>query len=602
MNLRFETNYELFRDTFGNFIIVIVSYLVAGFFSDKYSLWAPLTTLIVLQPTNGKSFYLGVQRLLGTIIGALIAIFLMDHIKGNLLFVIFSLTLILSISAFFASSNIKSVGSYIFQVAGLTSALLFLMSIFSSKNVGQVAHLRIVDTIIGVSVALIGLKFLTKKSSKINLDVEIKSVKNLALEWVEVSLKEGVNPENIRLRESLLGKINNLNDLGNQAFSEQFFLGTQKRKTTYYIGIFYTILSLHRKNLRALRDIGLEQRQQLEIKNFPEIYESFLLLDLPFKKVTLKHRFNLKAALIGFSRVFIAGILSGGLWYFTHLTSGATFFLTTLIYCSSLSTTHQPVDRIKRTVISVIASFFIVVSYFKLFEFYEALPWWHFIYLMLPGLILNFFKKFQSYVITIMIFTIIMYTTCVNSLVNLHYFTFLKIYIIYIFALILSLILNCLYYPQLAKNRLDESVHLLQEEFKKMTNLYNPIDSTWMFQMYNYIEDLIFYSKEMHLNESNIINKGLSVVDVCVEFLDLRSKIAFIEKKEKDEIATAINKLKNLSTPIETRLDNLRNLKNTIYKYDDICRVIDVIILKIESNKEMFINRPFYSLTEKQES
>lgn len=601
MNLRIETNYEQFRDIFGNFIIVIVSYLVAGLFSDKYSLWAPLTTLIVLQPTNGKSFYLGVQRLLGTVIGALIAIFLMDHIKGNLLFVIFSLTFILSISAFFASSNIKSVGSYIFQVAGLTSALLFLMSIFSSKNVGQVAHLRIIDTIIGVSIALIGLKFLTKKSSKIDLEEEIKAVKNLALEWVEVSLKEGVNPENIKLRESLLGKINNLNELGNQAFSEQFFLGTQKRKTTYYIGIFYTILSLHRKNLRALRNVEPEYRSKLEIKNFPEIYESFLMLDLPFKKIKLKHRFNLKAALIGFSRVFIAGILSGGLWYYTHLISGATFFLTTLIYCSSLSTTHQPVDRIKRTVISVIASFFIVVSYFKLFEFYEVLPWWHFMYLMLPGLVLNFFKKFQSYVITIMIFTIVMYTTCVSSLVDLHYLTFLKIYAIYIFALILSLILSCLYYPQLAKNRLDESVHLLQEEFKKMTNLYNPIDSTWMFQMYNYIEDLIFYSKEMHLDESNIINKGLSVVDVCVEFLDLRAKIAFLEKDEKDEIAMAINELKNLSTPIEARLDKLKILKNKIYKYDDICRVIDVIILKIESNKEMFINRPFCSLAEKQE-
>lgn len=601
MNLRVETNYEQFRDIFGNFIIVMVSYLVAGLFSDKYSLWAPLTTLIVLQPTNGKSFYLGVQRLLGTIIGALIAIFLMSHIKGNLLFVIFSLTFILSISAFFASSNIKSVGSYIFQVAGLTSALLFLMSVFSSKNVGQVASVRIIDTIIGVSVALIGLKFLTKKVSKINLAEEIKVVKNLAQEWVEVSLKEGVNLGNIKLRESLLGKINTLNELGNQAFSEQFFLGTQKRKTTYYIGIFYTILSVHRKNLRALKNVDPEYRAKLDIKDFPEIHESFLMLDLPFKKIKLKHRFNLKAALIGFSRVFIAGILSGGLWYFTHLISGATFFLTTLIFSSSLSTTHQPVDRIKRTVLSVIASFFIVVSYFKLFEFYEVLPWWHFMYLMLPGLILSFFKKFQSYVITIMIFTIVMYSTCVSSLVDLHYITFLKIYAIYIFALILSLILSCLYYPQLAKNRLDESVHLLQEEFKKMTNLYSPVDSTWMFQMYNYIEDLIFYSKEMHLDESNIINKGLSVVDVCVEFLDLRAKIAFLEKEEKDKIATAINELKNLSTPIESRLDKLRTLKNEIYRYDDICRVIDVIILKMESNKEMFINRPFCSLTETQE-
>ena len=110
-----------------------------------------------------------------------------------------------------------------------------------------------------------------------------------------------------------------------------------------------------------------------------------------------------------------------------------------------------------------------------------------------------------------------------------------------------------------------------------------------------------FYSKEMHLDESNIINKGLSVVDVCVEFLDLRAKIAFLEKDEKDEIAMAINELKNLSTPIEARLDKLKILKNKIYKYDDICRVIDVIILKIESNKEMFINRPFCSLAEKQE-
>lgn len=600
MNIRLNIKYEYFRDLFGNFVIVLISYLVASFISDKYSLWAPLTTLIVLQPTNGKSFYLGIQRLIGTILGAIVAMTLMTYIKGNLLFVIFSLTFILSLSAFFASSNIKSVGSYIFQVVGLTTALLFLMSIFNSKSIEHVANMRIVDTIIGVAIALIGLKFLTKKASTIDLEEEIKSVKRLALEWVEVSLKEGVNPDNIKLREKLLSKINALNDVGNQAFSEHFFLGTRKRKTTYYIGIFYTILSLHRKNLRFLKKVDTQERQKLEIKSFPELYESFLMLDLPFKKIKLKHRFNLKSALIGFSRVFIAGLLSGGLWYFTHLKMGATFFLTTLIYCSSLTTTHQPVDRIKRTVISVIASFFIIVSYFNLFEFYEALPWWHFMYLMLPGVVLNFFKKTQDYVITVMIFTIIMYTTCVNGLVDLHYLSFFKVYVVFIGALLLALVLSCLYYPQLAKNRLDESAYLLQEEFKKMTNLYNPIDSTWMFQMYNYIEDLIFYSKEMHLNESSVTNNGLAIVDVCVEFLDLRAKIAFMDKEEKDDIATVINELKNFSTPIENRIESLDKLKERFYKYDDICRVIDVIIFKIENNKEMFINQPFCSLVKRQ--
>ena len=100
-----------------DFLLVISSYLIALPIEGQYALWAPLTVLIVIQPTRGQSYHVGIQRLLGTIFGSLLAIALIKFIPQDNLSLAIIITFIISLfSALSCMGNVLN--GPLFQITG----------------------------------------------------------------------------------------------------------------------------------------------------------------------------------------------------------------------------------------------------------------------------------------------------------------------------------------------------------------------------------------------------------------------------------------------------------------------------------------------------
>lgn len=581
---------QKFITNLGNLLLVIISYTLAKLIVGEYPLWAPMTTLIVIQPTRGKSFHLGLSRLFGTILGAFISIVLMFFFHGNITVVVFTLTLVIAISAGLSCLGGKNSG-YIFQLAGYTAAIVFLLSYGANNDVRMVSLLRISESFIGIGVALLGLFIIKKESESKKLGEALEATKNIAYEWVRLSLKDGVNEENVSLRKSLLKKINELSELSMYASSESFYMGIAKRKTIYYMGTLYTILSINRRILRKLAIENPSNRKDFTEVDFPELNELFKKLDYPIEKIKLRSPINLKAAMIAFTRVAIGGFVSGAIWLYSGWKPASTFFLVTLIHSSLLTTIHQPVDRIKRIVTSVLISFFVVYASFQVFPPDVTPTFLHFLFLVIPGFILECIPKMEDRAAGVNLFSIVLYSMVSAHHTDFHVNYIFQEYATFIGGLLFALILTRLFMPQLSTHRYLSSREKLQKEFKHLTALKRPLENDWMMVMYSYVEDMLFYSKEIQMDENDVMNESLSMIDVGVELLELRSRMALLSEDHRENITVVIAEIRKFSVDLEKRLMKLKKLSDDFLIIDpSISYTLNVIISKLEKNKKIFMD------------
>lgn len=579
---------SLFFNTLVNYFLVVLTYIIAIKIDPSYSLWAPITALIVIQPTRGKSYHVGVQRFFGTIFGSLLSIALMMLFHDNIYLSGFVITLVVAISAGIASMNTIGSGA-IFQLTGYTAAIVFFISFGNNHDVKEISALRIVESFIGISIALFGLRIFRRESESKKLSLALLDVKNSALEWVRLSIRDGVNDDNVKLRRDLLNKINALNELSTLAFSEKLYFGMTKRKSIYYIGTFYTILSVNRRILRKLSHDNPSNRSELSEVDFPELDELFKKLDAPITQIKIKNRRNMKAAKIAFIRVLIAGSTSGALWMATGVREAATFFMTTLVHSCLLTSVPRPNEQIKRFVTSVCLSFFAVFCYFLVLGPIYPLSVLSFALIVLPGFALQFSPRFNQYSSGASLFSLVMFSTISSHKGDFELSIIFREYAAFIGALLYSLLLARVFMPRLSKDYYNENQELLQKEFKKLANFNRPLENDWMMTMYSYIEKMIFYGKEIQLDEAVVMNEALSIVDVSVEILELRSRIALLPQEQKNEIMAAVANLKNFSVKIEHRTAELLKLQQSFESIDSqIAMTIGIIISKMTKNTKIF--------------
>jgi len=144
-NLTF--NSSMFRHSVRVALMCLIGYLVSKLFPfGHHSYWILLTILVILKPAFSLTKKRNVERLIGTlcggVAGALILIFVQDQ------FTLFILLLIFMVGTFsFQRLN------YIVSVLFLTPYTLILFS-FLGENSINIAQERILDTIIGSSIAL----------------------------------------------------------------------------------------------------------------------------------------------------------------------------------------------------------------------------------------------------------------------------------------------------------------------------------------------------------------------------------------------------------------------------------------------------------------
>ncbi len=139
-----------FRFGFTCAITTVIGYIIAKTFKIDHDYWVPGTILIVMMPDHYQSLYRGAQRLFGTIIGVVVAAFLIKYASQTELLIIFSM-----IFAFFTPYGL--IRNYWLGNAFVAGLILFLLEMASASHSGSMdlAILRIKDIALGCFIGML---------------------------------------------------------------------------------------------------------------------------------------------------------------------------------------------------------------------------------------------------------------------------------------------------------------------------------------------------------------------------------------------------------------------------------------------------------------
>jgi hypothetical protein len=182
-----------------------------------------------------------------------------------------------------------------------------------------------------------------------------------------------------------------------------------------------------------------------------------------------------------------------------------------------------------------------------------------------------------------------MYSICAAYGAKLTSVVVLQEFIAFFGAIGFALLMTTYFFPQMAKERFNNEHTLLLKELRKITHLRNPLSPDWMMKMYTHIERMMFYAHEVRMDETEIMNEGLSVIDICVELLELRSRMSFMSSDVKNNITLVIESITNHSIDLKLRCEDLEKLAKELVDIDpEVARNIEVIIKKIRQNERLF--------------
>lgn len=150
-NLNLES--AAFRYSLRMTIACLVGYTISNFFPfGHHSYWILLTIVIILRSDFKLTKQRNYQRLMGTIIGGIAGACLLIYMENP---TVLFLTLLFCMIMSFSFQNL----SYIVSVAFLTPYILIVFS-FLGENNFHIAEERIIDTLIGSTIALVASYFI----------------------------------------------------------------------------------------------------------------------------------------------------------------------------------------------------------------------------------------------------------------------------------------------------------------------------------------------------------------------------------------------------------------------------------------------------------
>jgi len=128
-------------------VAVVVSLMVARFFSLPETYWAPITTIVITQSSLGAAFEVSRQRFLGTAIGATVGAIVATYF-GHTLFVFAMSVFVLGLLCAAVHLDRNA-----YRFGGIGLAIVMLLP--RPAPAWQVAFHRSVEVSIGIGVALL---------------------------------------------------------------------------------------------------------------------------------------------------------------------------------------------------------------------------------------------------------------------------------------------------------------------------------------------------------------------------------------------------------------------------------------------------------------
>jgi len=174
-------------------LTVEVAFWISIHWTRSHSYWLPLTTAIVLRQDYGSTFYRGMARLMGTLVGLVVSIAIIDFVHPGPI----TIELLTLAMTWFAFASAQA--SYMLVTAAVTGYVVFGIAA-SGVIAGEVSGMRLVSSIVGIVIALVSYLFWPAWSWD-QIWQTIKTAATAQREYVE--LITSASPDNKRTRKEI---------------------------------------------------------------------------------------------------------------------------------------------------------------------------------------------------------------------------------------------------------------------------------------------------------------------------------------------------------------------------------------------------------------
>ncbi|MEM5566083.1 FUSC family membrane protein [Psychroserpens sp. AS72] len=236
----------IFRHSLRLTISIVFAYLLGYFLDIQNTYWILLTIIVIMRPSYGLTKERSKDRIIGTLIGAVISVGIVLITQNVVVYAVLAIvSLILAFSLI--QQNYKS------GAALVTISVVFVYSLLN-PNAFEVIQYRVIDTIIGATIAVVANYLILPSWEANNLKLVIcKAIKMnnnylLATQMLYQDSKAHKHAYNLARKEAFLA-ISNLN----AAFQRLTQDPKSKQKEFQLI---YKIVTLNQTMISAIASIG----------------------------------------------------------------------------------------------------------------------------------------------------------------------------------------------------------------------------------------------------------------------------------------------------------------------------------------------------------
>ncbi len=185
----FSFKSSIFRYALRLSVAVVFAYILGSFLDIKNTYWIILTLVVIMRPNYGLTKERSQNRIIGTVIGATVAVLIILITKNPVVYGGLSI-----LSLMFAFSLIQQ--SYKVGAAFVTMQVVFIYSILQ-PNALEVVGYRVLDTIIGALLAVVANYLLWPLWEYRNLNEEILSSIKADINYLR-TIKKLYNSEHVK--------------------------------------------------------------------------------------------------------------------------------------------------------------------------------------------------------------------------------------------------------------------------------------------------------------------------------------------------------------------------------------------------------------------
>jgi len=242
----FSLKSSIFKHSLRLSIMMIVGFLIGEIFSFQNPYWILITLLVIMRPSYGLTKERMQHRVIGTLIGAVLALILVYFIQNTIVFgVLAAVTLVLALSL--VQLNYKTFAVFI------TLHIVFMYAIYSPDVLNTVLF-RVIDTVVGAGLAMLSNLFLFPSWEFMTADESICE----ALEANKMYLKEidaSYRSKKRKTTEYKLARKKAFLAMGDLNAAFQRMTQDPKSKQKYFSEI-YKIVELINTFLSSLASLG----------------------------------------------------------------------------------------------------------------------------------------------------------------------------------------------------------------------------------------------------------------------------------------------------------------------------------------------------------